>query len=204
MNKTDYADKWRTCHRCSLHKTAKRHAVYRGSIPADLLLVGEAPGRVENELGKPFVGPSGQLLNQMLRELNLTSYCITNLVCCIPYAPAGGFSTDEYHGVRPPTVDESGACLQHILELVELTKPRALVTVGLSAKEYLQDTPTPSGIARGHMEHPASILRHGGASSLKYKKTIYALQAFLLSAGIMRQPVLFHATPAPATVIIKG
>jgi uracil-DNA glycosylase family 4 len=196
-----YHRKWNKCKLCPLHKHAKKHVLYRGSIPAPILFIGEAPGNVENQLGIPFVGPSGQLLNQMLEQLRVKKFLITNIVCCIPRAgSATGKKDATERGVRPPTKEEASLCHDHISELIALAKPKVIITIGLSAKKYLGDKAFPK-IARGHIEHPASILRHGGAKSYKFKKALWTLHDFLLEQKVLKTPVLTSDFPQPTEII---
>lgn len=191
--------KWKKCQLCPLHKHAKKHVLYRGSIPASILFVGEAPGNVENQLGVPFVGPSGQLLNSMLDTLKVTDFCITNIVCCIPRAtPSSKKNTEK--GVRPPTKEEASLCHDHISELVALAKPKVIITIGQSAKKYLGEKAFPK-IARGHIEHPAYILRNGGIKSYKYKKALWTLHEFLLDHKVIRKRVLTPEVPEVTKII---
>jgi uracil-DNA glycosylase len=63
-----HVDDWKDCTRCPLHTVRSNVVLARGSIPCDILFVGEAPGRSEDALGKPFVGPAGILLDEMIED----------------------------------------------------------------------------------------------------------------------------------------
>ena len=69
-------------HKSNLQKTAKNLVVYDGNLNAKVMLIGEAPGRDEDQQGIPFVGRAGQLLNKMLASINLNrdEVYITNVV----------------------------------------------------------------------------------------------------------------------------
>lgn len=98
-----------------------RNVVFaRGNPDADIMIIGEAPGRQEDESGKPFVGPAGQLLDKMFAAINLdeTSLYITN-VC--NWRPPGN---------RNPTEDELAMCAPFITRHMELIAPKLVVIVG--------------------------------------------------------------------------
>lgn len=120
---------WQPCIECSLGSTCTHHVLARGRLPADVLLVGEAPGTVEDALGFPFVGPSGQLLDEVLLDTldaRKVTYCITNVVACIPLK-----ESELSHGeVRQPTAKEMKACRPRLLDLLDFCKPKAIVYIG--------------------------------------------------------------------------
>ena len=90
-----------TCTRCALAATRQRVVLGSGPTPARLLVVGEAPGRNEDEGGEPFIGRSGQLLTRLIAEevgLSREEYFITNVVKCRP------------PNNRPPRREEITAC----------------------------------------------------------------------------------------------
>jgi uracil-DNA glycosylase len=98
-----------------------RNVVFaRGNPDADIMVIGEAPGRQEDESGKPFVGPAGQLLDKMFAAIDLSedSLYITN-VC--NWRPPGN---------RNPTEDELSMCAPFITRHMELTAPKLVVIVG--------------------------------------------------------------------------
>ncbi len=121
---------------CALAATATNLVFADGNPHAGLMLVGEGPGAEEDRAGKPFVGPSGQLLDRMLGSIGLTrqNYLITNL---IPWRPPGN---------RNPTDAEVALCLPFLLRHIALVRPRHLVLLGaLAARAVLGGT---SGITR--------------------------------------------------------
>jgi DNA polymerase len=102
--------------------------VFAGGNPAArLMLVGEGPGAEEDRQGKPFVGPSGRLLDRMLASIGLdrTQVLITNLV---PWRPPGN---------RNPTDSEILTCLPFLLRHIALVAPRHLVLLGAMATKAL-------------------------------------------------------------------
>jgi DNA polymerase len=122
--------------RCPLKVTATTTVFADGNPDADLMIIGEAPGAEEDRQGKPFVGASGQLLDQMLASIGFTrdTFYITNV---IPWRPPGN---------RKPTPQEVGMCLPFIQRHIELVRPKAIFMVGgLSAQSLLDRT---EGITR--------------------------------------------------------
>ena len=106
---------------CPLKKAARNTVFAEGNPDAELVVVGEAPGREEDEQGKPFVGESGQLLARMLKTIGIESreqYRITNLVYWRP------------PGNRQPDFDEVAVCYPFFLRHMALVKPRWLFLLG--------------------------------------------------------------------------
>jgi len=129
----------RTCTRCP-HLAAQRTQVVfgAGNADADLLFVGEAPGRNEDEKGLPFVGQAGRLLDALLGEIGLArgDVFICNVLKCRP------------PGNRDPLPGEIENCRSYLRTQLELIEPRVVCTLGNFATKLLRDDPT--GITRVH------------------------------------------------------
>ena len=112
---------------CNLKFTAKQTVFADGNPEADLMLVGEAPGRDEDIEGRPFVGRSGQLLNRMMAAIGLDrgSAYIANI---IPWRPPGN---------RDPSPIETQICLPFIKRHIELVDPDVLVCLGKPSTQTL-------------------------------------------------------------------
>ncbi|CAN1490717.1 COG1573 Uracil-DNA glycosylase [Rhabdaerophilaceae bacterium] len=112
---------------CALKSTASRLVFADGAPGAPVMIVGEAPGRDEDEIGRPFVGRAGQLLDKMLDAIGLdrTQVYIANTV---PWRPPGN---------RTPTPQEMAICLPFIRRQIELAQPRILLTMGAPATQTL-------------------------------------------------------------------
>jgi DNA polymerase len=115
---------------CGLKRTAKNLVFYRGQAQADLMIIGEAPGREEDIVGKPFVGAAGQLLDRMLQAININSNNahITNLVYWRP------------PGNRAPTHEETTICRPFLDKQIELVSPKLIVLLGGEAAKQLYQT----------------------------------------------------------------
>lgn len=109
---------------CALKKTARNTVFSDGLAGAPILLIGEAPGKDEDEQGRPFVGRSGQLLDRMLAEIGLsrsTNLLISNTIFWRP------------PGNRDPTQGEIVACLPFVERLIALSQPKLLILAGKAA-----------------------------------------------------------------------
>ncbi len=103
-------------------KAGARNTVFADGVPgADLLVIGEAPGRDEDSIGKPFVGRAGQLLDKMLAAIGRSrteNVLISNVIYWRP------------PGNRTPTPIETSICRPFVDRLIDITKPKALVLAG--------------------------------------------------------------------------
>lgn len=149
------------CTRCTLCEQRKKIVFGVGNPQADLVLVGEAPGREEDQQGFPFVGEAGRLLDRILfaMKLNRDDVYICNVVKCRP--PKN----------RDPQPDEIAACEQFLRLQLQAIRPRMIVTLGRFAAQTLLQTKDPIGRLRGHWSsyqgiplmptfHPAYLLRN--------------------------------------------
>ncbi len=150
---------------CPLQQTATRLCFADGSPDAKVMLIGEAPGAEEDRRGKPFVGPSGQLLDLMLAAIGLDrrSVWITNIIFWRP------------PGNREPTTAEVAVCQPFVERQIELLRPRHILFLGGSAARGLLEVTDgvtklrgrpfvyrPAGMApipAGITFHPAYLLR---------------------------------------------
>ncbi|HKB80706.1 MAG TPA: uracil-DNA glycosylase [Thermoanaerobaculia bacterium] len=152
------------CEQCRLAKT-RTHVVYGvGNPRADLMFIGEAPGRDEDLQGEPFVGRAGQLLTDIIKAMKRTrdDVYIANVIKCRP--PEN----------RNPEPDELDACRPYIRRQVELIAPKVIVTLGRFALQSLLERTYSITAARGQWleyngvkvmptYHPAYLLRNPAA-----------------------------------------
>ena len=148
-----HKSKWADCTNCELCETRTHTVLYRGKIPCDVLLIGEAPGASENLLNKPFVGPAGILLDKFVTESGLTHFKLgfTNLVCCIPLDPDGNKVSD-------PDKEHIEACADRLVEMVNIAHPYGIVAVGKHAKTWIPKLMEWDGFITD-ITHPGAILR---------------------------------------------
>lgn len=162
----NHRDKWKTCDKCSLCETRKRVVLYRGTIPAKVLVVGEAPGKSEDVIGKPFSGPAGHLLNEILRDslesLEIT-YLVTNLIGCIPLeqSPEGKLSK-----VTAPPKFAVEACSDRLREIQEIVSPKGIVFVGKEAEKQGKKIFNLERVASIGITHPSALLRSNLSQSM--------------------------------------
>lgn len=127
MNWEELKKQVKSCRSCSLHRRAKQPVLGEGNPEALLMLVGEAPGAREDELGRPFVGAAGELLNRILQAAGFKreEVYITNVVKCRP------------PGNRLPTPDEVQACRPYLENQIKLVNPKIIVCLGALATQAL-------------------------------------------------------------------
>lgn len=106
---------------CALKRTARNTVFSRGNPEAAIMIVGEAPGRDEDEQGKPFVGRSGQLLDKMIRTSGLDPESDIYISNILNWRPPGN---------RNPSTEEIAICLPLIERHIALVKPKVLVFAG--------------------------------------------------------------------------
>lgn len=212
-----FVDKWGDCNRCHLCETREKIVIARGSVPADVLFIGEAPGEGEDSTGIPFIGPAGRLLDDIITkglpsgrfvcqvcQADVTeevqevahsvmeessiglwnpnkvkrsvrykgcrqcqsrkvefirpplTYCLTNLVCCIPRDEDGGKAGQ-------PSMESIQACAPRLVEFVDMVNPRLLVRVGKMASQWIETGRGSVRLVRKvpmvDIPHPAGILR---------------------------------------------
>jgi DNA polymerase len=150
----------RECHKCPLGKTRTKFVFGVGNPRADIVFVGEAPGRDEDLQGEPFVGRAGQLLDKILAAIKFSreDIYIANILKCRP------------PGNRDPLPEEAELCLPYLLQQIGMIQPKFICCLGRIAAQILLDTKTPLGKLRGKFidyhgmklivtYHPAALLR---------------------------------------------
>ena len=153
--------KYADCSKCILHAGRIKFVYGEGNPEALAMLIGEAPGEQENLSGRPFVGKAGELLDNMLRaiDLNRSDVYICNVVKCRP------------PGNRDPEVAERDACLPYLLEQISIIKPQLILILGriagqslletnLTLEKLRQTTHIFQGIKTYVTYHPAALLRN--------------------------------------------
>ena len=155
----DIARNIQECQRCALAQTRIRAVPGQGPVPAKVMLIGEAPGKNEDELGRPFSGAAGRVLDHMLAEAGLSrsQVFITSVIKCRP--PKN----------RNPRREEVAACAVHLQRQIELLQPGVIVLMGNVALQALMDRSLTIGTTRGKIiykdgqrylpvYHPAAVL----------------------------------------------
>ena len=115
------------CTKCSLYKTRNKPVAGEGCKNADILFIGEAPGRNEDLQGKPFVGRAGKILDTLLKTIDLkrNQIFIGNILKCRP--------TNN----RNPLKNEIDACSDFLDKQIDLINPKIIVTLGNFSTQYI-------------------------------------------------------------------
>jgi len=150
-----------TCTKCRLCEGRTHTVPGEGPDDARLVVVGEGPGRVEDETGRPFVGRAGELLDKILAAIELPRQrvFICNVVKCRP--PEN----------RQPQYDEIASCLPYLHRQLDLLKPKVILAMGGTAAQTLLDTKQSLASLRNQVHrfrgtpvivtyHPAALLRN--------------------------------------------
>ena len=151
--------------KCLLKNSAIKTVIADGNPASKLMIIGEAPGKDEDEQGIPFVGQAGQLLNKMLTAINIQrkDVYITNV---IPWRPPNN---------RPPTNEEILLCLPFLQKHIELIKPKFLLLLGATAAKSILSSPLSISKLRNKWHEYTSM-----NLNLKIKTLVSYHPAFLL------------------------
>jgi len=170
------------CSNCTLHN--RRRIKPRGNLNADIMIIGEAPGRQEAAMGIPFVGDSGRDQAQFLLKVGIDeSDCyITNIVMCHP--------PDN----RDPTLEEIACCHDRLINEINIVNPKIIVAVGRLAASELLGREVKMSLDHGipwlvdgriiiPVYHPAASL-HGSTRFLQHTRNDYAVIRDVLDGKI--------------------
>ena len=148
------------CRRCKLSEGRKNIVFGEGTPDADMMFIGEGPGRDEDIQARPFVGDAGKLLTKLIEKLGLKreAVYIANIVKCRP----------PYN--RNPEGDEIAECIQFLKKQIEIIRPKVIVCLGKVSANTLLNLSTPISRLRGRFIdykgipvmptfHPAYLLR---------------------------------------------
>ena len=162
-----------SCIACKLATTRNRVVFGEGNPDARVMFIGEGPGRREDELGRPFVGRSGELLTRIIEngmKLSRESVYIANIVKCRPTVDMA-MQKD-----RAPDQEEVAACSHFLQKQIELIQPEVIVTLGGPSTKFILNSKEGITRLRGQWHsyreipvmptfHPSYILRNGGDKS---------------------------------------
>lgn len=157
----DLNNKINKCMECQLGKTRKNFVFGSGNPDADIMIIGEAPGADEDELGLPFVGRAGQLLTKIMEaiQINREEVYIANIVKCRP------------PNNREPEKIEVDSCEPYLKKQIDLIKPEFILSLGLTSVNTLLKKTHKMADIRGKLTdyygikmfvtyHPAALLRN--------------------------------------------
>ena len=182
------------CTDCRLSETRTNVVFGVGRPEADVMMVGEAPGRNEDLEGEPFVGAAGHLLNRLLAEVGMRreEVYIANVLKCRP------------PGNRDPRSDEIEACKGYLRGQLDLVDPKVVMTLGNFATQLLLRTNTGISRLRGRSYrwwrdkvliptfHPAAALRGGDRVTDQMREDLTLMRSVLDSRdageGVAAEP----------------
>ncbi len=149
------------CTKCPLYKTRIKPVPGEGSLDADIMLVGEGPGRNEDRTGKPFIGAAGKFLDELLTSANLkrSNIFISNVVKCRP------------PNNRTPLLSEAESCKPYLYAQIAIIQPKIICTLGNTPLNTLIAPGLTIGKVHGQvferdgfafipLYHPAAALYH--------------------------------------------
>jgi len=116
-----------SCKKCNLHISRERPVFGSGDLNSDIVIIGEAPGEQEDIQGMPFVGRSGEFLNQRILEIGLRRehVYICNIIKCRP--PKN----------RDPSTEEVTLCSDYLIEQLNILKPKVIITLGKFSGQFV-------------------------------------------------------------------
>jgi uracil-DNA glycosylase len=174
------------CQACDLCAQRKKSVFGVGDPQATWMVIGEAPGEEEDQAGEPFVGQSGQLLDNMLKAVGLSRQAkgenegesgvyIANAIKCRP------------PGNHNPTAQELATCAPYLARQVALVQPKIILLMGRFAVQSVLQTTEPIGKLRGQVHtyqgvpvvvtyHPAYLLRNPADKAKAWADLVLALK----------------------------
>ncbi len=179
------------CIACKLATTRKTVVFGEGNPEAEVMFIGEGPGKQEDLQGRPFVGPAGELLTRIIEQgmkYKREEVYIANVVKCRPTVDL------LLRRDRPPDEEEVAACHKYLLEQIKIISPRVIVTLGNPSTKFLLNTQTGITRMRGKWAryqdidvmptyHPSYILRNGGNASPLKKEVWHDIKLVLQRLG---------------------
>lgn len=148
----NFARDWEHCQRCPLSTFRSRVVQFRGIIPAKVCFIGEAPGVSEDEKGLPFVGPAGDVFDELVDQAGMMDgdFCLINTTGCIPYPPGDPIASPENDCVK--------ACIPRVEGLIEMIEPKLVVALGRIAASWTKRLLNDERFHFIDLIHPAAIL----------------------------------------------
>ena len=177
---------------CALKRTATNTVFADGVAEGRVMLIGEAPGRDEDRVGRPFVGRAGQLLDKMLASIGLDRNVNAYITNVINWRPPDN---------RDPSPEEAAACLPFLRRHIELAEPQLIILLGAVAARHVVGVTEGIMKLRGrwmeyrvgdHMVplmptlHPAYLLRQPGHKKLAWRD-LQAVRDRMTALGLPEQ-----------------
>lgn len=136
------------CTQCKLHTSCSRKVFSEGPFDSPLVIIGEGPGEVEDQTGRPFVGPAGQLLDKLLIDASIdrSKVYITNAVKCRPVNNA------------TPKPEEINACSNWLVQELMIVRPKFVIAMGSVAASLFSN--------QNISQLAGKVVQHGSAHIL--------------------------------------
>lgn len=185
---------WSPCTSCALHSTSNKQVLYRGKFPSKILVIGDAPGKGETAVGKPFVGSRGKLLEHLLQEafnedatdLTLKDVVFTTFISCVPWA-----TPETRQGYRPPSSLETQSCSPRLEAVFHQTQPKLIFLTGIIAASLFSSA---SSFFVSRKEVPPTLcipspffLTYKGNSPTSIRKTTEYTDALISIRNFLRE-----------------
>ncbi|NPA35525.1 MAG: uracil-DNA glycosylase [Chlorobi bacterium] len=115
------------CPKCSLHKTRIKPVLPEGNPGSGIMMIAQSPGKVENQTGRMFTGPSGKIFNELLKHAGISrnDFYLTNLIKCMLIKS------------RDPSREQWYACTPWLIKEIEQIKPKVIVPLGFQATKFV-------------------------------------------------------------------
>jgi len=179
------------CRKCRLANTRTTVVFGEGNPEAEIMFIGEGPGLREDQTGRPFVGPAGELLTRIIERgmgMQRAEVYICNIVKCRPTVD------QQMKRDRPPDSDEVKACAPYLREQIHIIAPKVIVALGSPSSKFLLNTSRGITSLRGNWGeyrgilvmptfHPSYLLRNGGDNSPLKKLVWMDIKEVLRKAG---------------------
>ena len=193
----DLAAEWAGCTSCALAASRSLVVAGEGPLPADLMLVADAPGFHDDRLGRPLVGAAGELLAELLASIGLErrDVYVTTLVKCRPA------------GTQSPATEEIAACRDKLERQIELVRPAVVAAIGDLATRALAGGG--HGVSQAHGQVRRAVIAgrellllplYHPAAALHNARLLPALQADTLRLGELLGRMPVAPSPEPAAI----
>lgn len=177
-----------SCQKCILHQQRKNAVPSNRIYDTKIMLVGEAPGKNEDEQGLPFVGKAGELLEQMLNKIGLSrnDIFITNVIKCRP--PEN----------RDPQPDEIQSCSPYLIKQIQLLDPKIIILVGKYSVSSVLSLNLKISYLKGRVfikdnryifctYHPAFVLRNYSSYIEEYTYHFKKIKKVIEKIGLLKK-----------------
>ncbi|PJZ71283.1 uracil-DNA glycosylase [Leptospira perolatii] len=179
------------CKLCKLHTTRTQTVFGEGNPDAEIMFIGEGPGKQEDLMGRPFVGRAGELLTRIIENgigVPRDNVFIANLTKCRPTVDL------KFEKDRPPDEEESAACSPYLVRQIAVIQPKVIITLGNPSTKFVLNTKEGITKLRGKWGdfhgipvmptyHPSYVLRNGGENSPLKREVWEDIKLVLLKLG---------------------